>query len=157
MNNPTKETQLPGPFEVKGDIFDFEGEAIVNPVNCRGVAGCGLAMQFADRYPANFTLYRQACQMGTLEPGKLCVHQTMGGLWLVNFPTKHHWKFKSKPEYIAKGLATLVQWLDEKGIKSIAIPRLGCGAGGLEWGRVKPMIVRAFELRPEIQVTIVYQ
>ena len=127
----------------KNNIFCENVEAIVNPVNCVGVMGKGLALQFKKFYPENFTQYQDLCKSGTLKPGVLFVYETnlqKNPKFIINFPTKKHWKEKSDLEDIKLGLIALCQVIDDRGIKSIAIPPLGCGLGGLEWFEVKQHI-----------------
>lgn len=128
-----------------GDMFEEPVEAIVNTVNSVGVMGKGVALEFKRRWPANFETYRRACAAHEVGPGKMLVFDR-GGLvedgprYLVNFPTKTHWRSKSKLSYIEEGLNDLVQVICELGIRSIALPPLGCGNGGLDWAVVKPLI-----------------
>lgn len=131
-----------------GDMFDEPTEAIVNTVNCVGVMGKGVALEFKRRWPENFRAYKRLCDSGDLSPGKLFVFEN-GVLvgegyhrYLINFPTKLHWRAHSKLEFIEKGLDDLVRQVERLGIKSVALPPLGCGNGGLEWSDVRPIIVR---------------
>lgn len=129
---------------VKGDIFTADVEALVNPVNCVGVMGAGLAKQFKCRYPYNYILYREACKQKVLKLGT--VHyvfvSTNKPQYVINFPTKHHWRENSTLKNIESGLEALVLTIKSREIRSIAIPRLGCGLGGLNWEEVKPLIVK---------------
>jgi O-acetyl-ADP-ribose deacetylase (regulator of RNase III) len=131
----------------KGSIFDEKADALVNPVNCVGVMGNGLALRFRRRFPKNFTAYARACKYDQVRPGKLFVHET--GLetprLIVNFPTKVHWKQDSRIEYISDGLLSLIWLIREREIKSIAIPKLGCGLGGLKWEVVRDLIISNLE------------
>lgn len=126
-----------------GDIFANDAEAIVNTVNCVGVMGRGLALQYKNKYPQNFKEYANACKDEQVVPGKMFVHQT-GQLtnpkYIINFPTKRHWKANSKIEDIESGLDDLVKVIDKLNIKSISIPPLGSGLGGLNWQIVKQKI-----------------
>lgn len=126
-----------------GDILSEDVEAIVNTVNCVGVMGRGLALQYKNKYPQNFKEYERACKKEMVKPGKMFVYQT-GQLtnpkYIINFPTKRHWKDKSKIEDIEAGLDDLLQVIQKLHIKSIAIPPLGSGLGGLEWKVVKKII-----------------
>ena len=119
-------------------------EALVNTVNTVGVMGKGIALQFKEEFPANFASYKAACSTGALVPGKLLITREKNSAGaekiIVNFPTKLHWRNPSKYEYIRNGLAELAKILKENNIKSIAIPPLGCGNGGLKWEIVKKMI-----------------
>ena len=126
-----------------GNIFLSSAKALVNPVNCVGISGKGLALAFRYRFPSNYEAYRNVCKKDELKIGSLYVYY--GTLrTIINFPTKNHWKSFSKIEYIEKGLDTLVKKLDRKDtekLSSIAIPALGCGLGGLDWKEeVRPMI-----------------
>lgn len=128
-----------------GDLLTAGTQALVNTVNTVGVMGKGIALQFAERYKENLRVYQAACKSGTLTPGTMLVvrdHDLRGERIIVNFPTKKDYKHKSKYEYIETGLVALVQVIQEHGIRSIAIPPLGCGNGGLDWEVVKPMIER---------------
>ncbi len=129
-----------------GDMFGEPAEAIVNTVNCVGIMGKGVALEFKRRWPENFRAYKRLCDTGKLSPGKVFVFQ-MGDLlepterrFLVNFPTKQHWKARSKIEYVEHGLDDLVIQVRKLGIKSMVLPPLGCGNGGLDWNDVRPLI-----------------
>lgn len=124
-------------------------EALVNTVNTVGVMGKGIALQFKEEFPKNFATYAKACKSGKLIPGKLLITKEMNRegeeKTIVNFPTKLHWRNPSKYEYITDGLAELVKAISEHNIKSIAIPPLGCGNGGLDWNIVKGIIEEALK------------
>ncbi len=126
-----------------GDILSEDVEAIVNTVNCVGIMGRVLALQYKNKYPQNFKEYEIACKKEIVKPGKMFVHQT-GQLpnpkYIINFLTKRHWKDKSKIEDIENGLDDLINVIKKLNIKSIAISPLGCGLGGLEWKTVKQKI-----------------
>ena len=143
----------------KGDILRADVEAIVNTVNCVGFMGRGIAAQFKRMFPANFKAYEAACKRKEVVPGRMFVFAT-GQLtnprFIINFPTKRHWRGNSRIEDIDAGLIALVREVMERGIKSIAIPPLGCGLGGLEWRDVRPRIERAFADLPEVR-TVVYE
>lgn len=130
----------------KGDMFAEPVEALVNTVNCVGVMGKGVALEFKIRWPANFRAYKDLCDAKCLKPGEMFVFDTKGFLdsegprYLINFPTKAHWRSKSKIEYIVDGLDALVDAIRKYEIKSIAIPPLGCGNGGLDWVDVRPLV-----------------
>jgi O-acetyl-ADP-ribose deacetylase (regulator of RNase III) len=131
----------------QGDIMKDGSEAVVNTVNTEGVMGKGIALAFKKAYPQNFELYRKAYDEGKLRTGKMLVFQT-GALFpkfIINFPTKKHWRNPSKMEYITEGLKDLVKVIQENKIESIAIPPLGCGNGKLDWRVVKPVIEAALE------------
>lgn len=122
-----------------GDIILSEAEVIVNPVNCVGVAGAGLALHFKNKFPDNYEFYRAACASRNMNIGKVLFYK-YGKKKIINFPTKTHWKLPSKLEYIQTGLHNLREVIQEEKIKSIAVPALGCGLGGLNWDVVKHMI-----------------
>ena len=132
----------------RGDLLSEETDAIVNTVNCVGVMGKGIALQFKHKWPGNFKAYAHACKDGVVQPGHMFVFDA-GGLvkphYIINFPTKRDWREKSKIEYIDAGLSDLVHQVKRLRIKSIAIPPLGCGNGGLNWNSVRDRIVKAFE------------
>jgi O-acetyl-ADP-ribose deacetylase (regulator of RNase III) len=140
----------------EGDILAVDAQALVNTVNCVGVMGRGIALQFRNQFPENYAEYKAACDNKELHPGKVLVHRTMrlNPLYIINFPTKNHWKGKSRIEYIESGLKSLVQEVKEREIKSIAIPPLGCGLGGLRWSDVRPRIERAFSELPDVEVIL---
>ncbi|HMQ62723.1 MAG TPA: macro domain-containing protein [Flavilitoribacter sp.] len=127
----------------KGDILKANVEAIVNTVNTVGVMGKGIALAFKKQFPENFKVYRNAFEGGNLEVGKMLAFETGEShpKVIINFPTKKHWRNPSEYEYIASGLKDLVHVIEDYKIKSIAIPPLGCGNGGLDWEKVKPMIL----------------
>lgn len=130
----------------KGDMFSEPVEALVNTVNCVGVMGKGVALEFKNRWPANFRAYKDLCDAKALKPGQMFIFDTKelfaseGPRYLINFPTKAHWRSKSKMEYIENGLDALADVIRQYGITSIAIPPLGCGNGGLDWADVRPLI-----------------
>lgn len=122
---------------MSGDIFDTDCECIVNPVNCVGVMGKGLALEFKKRFPQYFTLYKKLCRDGQVIPGRPMKHSFPNyEKDILSFPTKDHYKNPSKLEYIAKGLQMFADNYYQLGIKSIAFPALGCGLGGLKWDDV---------------------
>jgi O-acetyl-ADP-ribose deacetylase (regulator of RNase III) len=140
-----------------GDILQADAEALVNTVNCVGVMGRGLALQFKNTFPANFAAYAQACNRKELEPGHMFWFATgfLGNpKYIVNFPTKRHWRGKSRLEDISTGLRALASDLLERGVRSIAIPPLGSGLGGLDWADVRPLIAKSLESLPNIQVQV---
>lgn len=122
-----------------GNIFDSSCHALVNPVNCVGVMGAGLAKQFKTKFPNNFNKYLLQCWDKTLIIG-VCFTTTEANKRIVNFPTKFHWKNGSQYDYIQAGLNALVRHIKHYKITSIAIPELGCGLGGLEFSKIKIMI-----------------
>ena len=126
-----------------GDIFAENVEALVNSVNCVGVMGRGIALQFKENFPENFKAYAEACKRQEVQPGRVFVFDT--GLltnprYIINFPTKRHWRAKSRMEDIETGLAALASEIRERGIRSIAVPPLGSDLGGLDWNNVRPRI-----------------
>ena len=142
---------------VTGNLLAASDEALINTVNTVGVMGKGIALQFKDRYPYNFQVYQQACKEGSIFPGKLLVTRdsnlSTDSKWIINFPTKKDWKHRSKYEYIEEGLKDLVRVLDQYRIKSIAIPPLGCGNGGLDWSKVKELMEKYLgELNVDIHI-----
>jgi O-acetyl-ADP-ribose deacetylase (regulator of RNase III) len=130
----------------KGDILTADAEALINTVNCVGVMGRGIALQFKNKFPENFKVYATACKRQEILPGKMFVFDT-GALifprYIINFPTKRHWKGKSRMEDIDSGLEDLVRVIEEKNIQSIALPPLGSGLGGLDWREVRNHIENA--------------
>ncbi len=132
---------------VQGNILEAEAEAIVNAVNCVGVMGKGLALQFKKTHPANFEAYRRECAAGQVQPGRMFIH-AMGRMdkpkYIINFPTKRHWRDPSRYDDIQAGLTSLVEEIRRMGIGSIAVPPLGCGLGGLDWTEVRSLIEAAF-------------
>ena len=123
-----------------GNILAEDAEALVNTVNCVGVMGRGIALQFKNAFPDNFKAYVAACRSGAVRPGRMFVFET-GTLtnprYIINFPTKRHWRGNSRLEDIKAGLTDLTRQIRERGIRSIAIPPLGSGLGGLEWDVVR--------------------
>lgn len=131
---------------IKGNLLDSEAEALVNTVNTVGVMGKGLALQFKERFPENYRLYREACQQEKLHVGEMFVtisNDLMGKKIIINFPTKTTWRKPSSYQYIEDGLTALKKEIISRGIKSIAIPPLGSRNGGLDWNRVRIMIESA--------------
>lgn len=129
-----------------GNILEADAEALVNTVNCVGIMGRGIALQFKNEFPENFKAYEAACARQEVQPGKMFVFET-GTLtnprFIINFPTKRHWRGKSRMEDIDSGLQALVEEIRNRGIRSIAIPPLGSGLGGLNWADVHPRIEAA--------------
>lgn len=141
----------------RGDILQADAEALVNTVNCVGVMGRGIALQFKKAFPDNFRAYAQACQRGEVQPGRMFVFDTGGLTWpryIINFPTKRHWRGKSRIEDIEAGLAALVEEIRSRSIRSVAIPPLGSGLGGLKWAEVRPLIERALAALPEVDAQV---
>ncbi len=130
---------------VEGDIFDVSVDIRVNTVNCVGVMGAGVALAFKQRYPEMFRDYQRDCNSGEVRPGKMHIWKSLSGDWIINFPTKRHWREPSRYEDIETGLDDLRSYLDTFGPVSIGLPALGCGNGGLDWGRVSKMIREKLE------------
>ena len=130
---------------VSGDLLTYPAEAIINTVNCVGVMGKGIALQFKQKYPENFRNYAKECKAGNVTTGKMLVYDcgmlSENPRYIINFPTKQHWRNNSKIEYITSGLDDLVNVIEKYQIKSIAIPQLGCGNGGLIWEEVEDIII----------------
>ena len=131
-----------------GNIFDARTDAIVNPVNCVGVMGKGLALEFKKRFPISSKGYTEACARNIVKIGELFVLTPTrdpwwreNGQYVIHFPTKKHWRDPSKLEYIEAGVKEFGRVFESLKIKSVAIPALGCGCGGLDWAVVKPVIV----------------
>jgi O-acetyl-ADP-ribose deacetylase (regulator of RNase III) len=132
--------------EVSGDLLAADVDALVNPVNTVGVMGKGLALQFKRAYPAMFAAYRAAVKANQLCPGRMHVWPTDrfdGPRFVINFPTKRHWRDPSRLQDVAAGLVDLARIIDDLGITSVAVPALGSGNGGLAWSAVRPLIVAA--------------
>lgn len=141
----------------RGNILEAATEALVNTVNTEGVMGKGIALQFKRAFPENYLFYRRACERGEVEPGRMLVFET-GRLspprYIINFPTKRHWRSPSRVEDIETGLQALVREITGRGIRSIAIPPLGCGNGGLDWREVRPRIERALAPLADVEVRL---
>ncbi len=142
---------------VQGDILKADVEALVNTVNCVGFMGRGIAAQFKRAFPENFRVYEAACRQRGLQPGRMLVVET-GQLtnprYIVNFPTKRHWRGRSRIEDIESGLEALAAEITRRRIKSVAVPPLGCGLGGLDWSEVRPRIEAALGELPGVQVLV---
>src|SRR5262245_26900040 len=141
----------------QGNLLDADAEALVNTVNCVGVMGKGIALQFKQAHPANFREYERAYERGEIRLGRMFVYPTESSenpRYIINFPTKQHWKAKSRIEDIRSGLEDLVATVQEYEIKSLALPPLGCGNGGLDWSQVFPLIEGAFAYLPEVRVLV---
>lgn len=141
----------------RGDILKADAEALVNTVNCVGVMGRGIALQFRKAFPDNFKAYKSACDKKQLHPGMVFVYDLnrfKNPRYVVNFPTKKHWRGQSKIQDIESGLQALLQEIINRDIRSIAIPPLGCGLGGLDWTQVKQMIKEVFNAVPGVHVLL---
>jgi len=141
----------------QGDILKAKADILVNTVNCVGAMGRGIALQFKKAFPEVFKAYEVVCKRGELKPGMVLVHD-LNRLeqphYVVNLPTKKHWRGKSRMEYVESGLKALVAEVRRRGVTSVAVPPLGCGLGGLNWEFVRPLIERAFEELPDVHVLL---
>ena len=142
----------------QGNLLEADVEALVNTVNTVGIMGKGIALMFKKQFPDNFAAYALACEAGEVRTGKMFVTEvekqedlfdeaegTVRLRWIINFPTKEHWRADTRIEWVEEGLKDLVRVIREKEIRSIAIPALGCGEGGLDWNKVRPLIESALE------------
>jgi O-acetyl-ADP-ribose deacetylase (regulator of RNase III) len=141
-----------------GNLLTAPVSALVNTVNTEGVMGKGIALQFKMAYPAMFKAYEIACKNGSVRLGEMHVFD-LGGLveghrWIINFPTKGHWRSRSKLSDVESGLKSLVEIVRKLEITSIAVPPLGCGNGGLSWEDVRPLIEQAFDSLPDVEVLV---
>ncbi len=136
-----------------GNIFFSPCKALVNPVNCVGVMGKGLALDFKSRYPDMFLEYQEKCSNGELRPGILHFWESDNGEIVVNFPTKKHWRGNSRMRYVETGLDYFLANYEAQGIESIAFPALGCGNGGLSWNAVEKLMIKKLSNLPiEIEI-----
>jgi O-acetyl-ADP-ribose deacetylase (regulator of RNase III) len=138
-----------------GNLLETNAEALVNTVNCVGYMGKGVALQFKKAYPDNNIAYEKACRAEQVVPGNMFVFETgrfVNPKFIINFPTKRHYAQPSRLEDIEAGLPALIAEVRLRGIRSIAMPPLGCGLGGLDWAVVRPLIEHAFASMPDIQV-----
>jgi O-acetyl-ADP-ribose deacetylase (regulator of RNase III) len=142
---------------VTGNLLDAKVDALVNTVNTAGVMGKGLAFQFKKAFPENSKAYEAACKRGAVQIGKMFVFDA-GGIvlprYIINFPTKKHWRASSKLEFIEQGLADLIEVIRDRKVRSIAIPPLGAGLGGLDWSKVRGLIDRAFSTLNGVDVMV---
>ena len=125
-----------------GNIFDSKAKTLVNTVNCVGVMGKGIALEFKEKYPNMFDEYVQICERHELKPGQPYYYTDLIGNSVINFPTKDHWRSPSRLSYIEKGLDWFRDHYSELGITSVAFPPLGCGNGGLSWETVGPLMYK---------------
>jgi O-acetyl-ADP-ribose deacetylase (regulator of RNase III) len=142
---------------VKGNLLDAKAEALVNTVNTVGVMGKGIALMFKEAFPANFRAYEEACDTHQIRIGRMFVTENRtfeGPRWIVNFPTKKHWRQPSKLEWIVEGLKDLRRIIQENSIRSIALPPLGAGNGGLDWSDVRPEIQKILGHLGDIEVYV---
>ncbi len=161
--NPLSKSKLTGIIKAmiettKGNLLKAPAEALVNTVNTVGVMGKGIALQFRQAFPEMYRTYEKACKEGEVHLGRVEVFD-LGGLvggprWIINFPTKGHWRANSRLVDIETGLADLVAKVRQLRIHSIALPPLGCGNGGLNWKEVRPRIEQAFSALPDVKVLL---
>lgn len=140
-----------------GNLLQANVEALVNTVNTVGVMGKGIALQFKEKFPENYTLYKQAAAEKKIDTGKMFIVPTnrMDGVkWIINFPTKKHWRHPSKLAYVEEGLDDLIEQIRKSDIKSIALPPLGCGNGGLDWNIVKPIIAEKLSVLTDVDIVV---
>ena len=138
----------------KGNLLATDAEALINTVNTVGVMGKGIALQFRKAFPENYEKYKKACDEGRVAPGQMFIvdrESLTNPHYIINFPTKRHWKGKSKVEDIKNGLAALVAAVNKLGIHSVAVPPLGCGLGGLSWEKVYSLMEGAFAKAPDVR------
>ena len=141
----------------KGDLLEAEVDALVNAVNTEGVMGRGIALQFRKRFPDMFQAYRRACTSGQVQPGRMHVFERKNmssPRFIINFPTKRHWRSPSRLEDIEAGLRALAEEVKRRNIRSIAVPPLGCGNGGLDWQSVLPCIKAALGPLANVRVLV---
>ena len=156
----------------KGNLLDSEAEAVVNTVNTVGVMGKGIALLFRKAYPENYKKYKAECRKNKIQVGKMFYvrvgEDTSPNLfeqmpdsrkseytqWIINFPTKQHWRSPSKLQWIEDGLKDLQRVIENKRIRSVALPQLGCGNGGLEWRDVEPKIRTTFSGDSDLTIII---
>ena len=141
----------------QGNLLESDAEALVNTVNTVGVMGKGIALMFKDRFPANFNAYAIACKRGEVRLGKMFVTENVefnGPRWIVNFPTKDHWRSRTRLDWIETGMTDLIRVIQAYGIRSIAVPPLGCGNGGLDWIDVKPVIESTLSRLDGLRATV---
>ncbi len=144
--------------DTKGNLLKAPVEALVNTINTKGIMGKGIALQFRQAYPEMFKLYAKRCKSEEVTLGTMDIHD-LGGLvggpqWIINFPTKGHWRSRSRIEDVKAGLSDLVAIIKKLQITSIAVPPLGCGNGGLPWAQIRPLIEDAFSQIPEVEVLL---
>lgn len=138
---------------VKGDIFKSPAQVLTNTVNCVGVMGKGVALEFKNRYPKMFNDYKLKCDQNNVKPGQPYLWED-DSVQVLNFPTKRHWKDNSLLQDIEDGLKHLASSYEQMGIQSIAMPALGCGLGGLKWSEVQPLIVKHLGTLPDLDVYV---
>lgn len=129
------------PLKESKDIFESDAQVLVNPVNCVGVMGAGLAKEFRKRYANMYLNYKSACAKGRYRPGWVYIQKVYDGQFVANLATKNHYKDKSQLKWIVEGIRQLREDLDKGKFTSVAIPQIGCGLGGLDWKEVRPLII----------------
>ena len=140
-----------------GDLFNEDVEAVVNSVNCVGVMGRGIALQFKKLFPENFKAYAAACKRNEVVPGRMFTFETgqmISPQYIINFPTKRDWRGKSRMEDIESGLEALASEVRKRNIRSIAIPPLGSDLGGLDWTEVRSRITKALQDLDDVAVIV---
>lgn len=143
--------------DATGNLLEADSEALVNTVNCVGFMGKGIALQFKQAWPDNFEAYAKACKAGEVQPGRMFIWETgrmINPKFIINFPTKRHWRGMSRIEDIKSGLQALVNDIRRLGIRSVAVPPVGCGNGGLNWKDVRPLIEAAFAELQDVKVSL---
>lgn len=142
---------------LQGNLLEAPVEAVVNTVNTVGVMGKGIALMFKETFPLNFQIYEEACKRKEVRIGHMFVTETGkldGPRWVINFPTKQHWRQPTKLQWVIDGLQDLRRVVEQNHIHSIAVPPLGCGNGGLEWADVRPEIERAMNDLEDVEVLV---
>jgi O-acetyl-ADP-ribose deacetylase (regulator of RNase III) len=140
-----------------GNLLESDAEALVNTVNTVGVMGKGVALMFKEAFPENFRVYEAACAAKQVQLGRMLVTKRtnlFGPKWIINFPTKGHWRYPSKMEWIESGLHDLKTVIAENNIKSVALPPLGAGNGGLNWREVRSRIEQELEGLTDVRVIV---
>ena len=138
-------------IEAYKTVFDVPVQTIVNPVNCDGFMGKGLAREIRRRFPLAFKRYERSCLRGEMKIGRLQLVKTDSG-WILNFPTKERWRRKSQISYIEAGLKAFRATYKQRKITSIAFPPLGCGSGGLNWNEVQPVMKHYLGNLPDLEI-----
>ncbi|MGC5286935.1 macro domain-containing protein [Micromonospora sp. DT231] len=141
----------------QGNLLTADAVALVNAVNTVGVMGKGIALQFKRAYPANYAAYRAACAAKEVKLGQMFLFDSARpgpGRYVINFPTKGHWRTGSKVTDVQAGLSDLVRVVRAHDISTVAVPALGCGNGGLDWEDIRPLIERAFAALPHVRVLV---
>ena len=142
---------------MRGNLLDANTEAMVNAVNTVGVMGGGIALTFKQTFPENFRRYAAACRESRVKVGRIFVTECDGSTfpkWIVNFPTKQHWRQPARMEWVIEGLEDLRHFIQAKRIRSIAIPALGCGLGGLDWAEVRMRIEEALNDLDDVDIFV---